>query len=178
MALNNKLSPIAGRDQNGNYSPIAVNEKGEVITQLTGSKVEKDTLNGRKIRTSNSGLVRIDRPSGVKGFVVYLMIHGVTGTFSDNEGVSIRLRTYAQSTDGGSTVISSQATKKTSISDRTHLIYFYPSTDLSNLGNPGGSEMIAISVPAPSVISPQIEIEGQFEEGEGIDCEVVIEWLI
>lgn len=52
MALNNKLTPIAGRDQNGNYPPISVNEKGELIST---TKAELTSSIDSPVYTQSSG---------------------------------------------------------------------------------------------------------------------------
>jgi len=163
-----------GLDENGNKRIIRTDENGNVLTRQTGSKGEYVTFFEREVRTENTSESRLYKPEGVKGFNAYLIINGITGTFQSNEGVRLRISTGYRI----NRYVLSETTNWTSASNRLHVITTYPGIQEGNIDLINGSSVISMSNPALRIISLQIEIDGEFTSGEGIDCEVVVEWLI
>jgi len=149
--------------QNGTQ-PAAVELKGSYTTQ--------SSIFTRALRISSQNTT-IFRPAGAKGCIIYLTVYGVTGTFGAGQGV--RLRAQLQGIKGyrfGDIYTDPQTT-----SNRSQIIMLYPgATDTNVPAADGGSRVIA-PIYAPPRILLSLLVNGTFETGQGIDCEVDIEWL-
>lgn len=142
-------------------------------TQLTGSIAEEVTIFERGVRTQDTNDVFLSRPDGARGFIAYLDIRGITGTFETGQGVALRVR-------GGRTsgnITTTETTEATSNSNRGHIIELYPSggEDVSTVA---GSMFSKIPIVCPATVGFRIEVRGDFSAGQGVDCEVRIEWVL
>lgn len=159
----------------GVWIPQKGSDDGAADVRLTGSNVEKNILWGREIRQSFSpSYMSVSPVIGAKGFVLTLIVHGITGTFGPDEGYRLRF---------SKTVYESRFTDfhnsewSTSVGNRSgSIITVYPGLSERTDGM-NGMLLNLNDLPYPS-IRIQPEIKGTFEDGEGVDCEVVIQWLL
>src|SRR5699024_2320052 len=84
--------PVANYTQNETGLWLPVSENNPVPTQVTGSKGEYETFFEREIRNESTSSARLYKPDWAKGFIAYLLINGVTGSFGDNQGIALRYR--------------------------------------------------------------------------------------
>src|SRR5699024_748947 len=72
---------------------VPISKDNPMPTQLTGSKVEKDTILSRTI-IDNSHHIKsynISAPNNATGFIIYLRVFGVTGSFEEGQGLYLSL---------------------------------------------------------------------------------------
>src|SRR5699024_4685014 len=159
----------------GEFKPLTGSD-GANDVRLTGSIVEEEVIFDRQILTENSGNSRLFRPNNAKGFIVYLYIYGITGNFSTNDGVRLRIRNY------GYTIgrhFSSYNTRVTTTGNRLHVALMYPGVEESSaMGLTSGASYIAVNSVATNNLRVEVEVDGTFDVGEGVDCEVGIEWIL
>ena len=153
-------------------------EDGLQKVQLNGNNELTETVIERKIRTEDSSRIGIQSPIGAKYALVEHFVHGVTGTFSNDEG--FRLESGIVSSTGGSAgsrpLILAQTSWETTPSAGGSTAIVYGASAGIGDGNIQRSVKFIKAPPAPN-IRIQIEIAGVFEEGEGVDSEVIVTWL-
>src|SRR5699024_12130331 len=84
--------PVANYTQNDSGVWLPTSKDNPVPTQVTGSKGEYETFFEREIRNESTSSSRLYKPDWAKGFIAYLLINGVTGSFGDNQGIALRYR--------------------------------------------------------------------------------------
>lgn len=128
----------------------------------------------RQILTS-SVFNLITVPAGAVGVKVETVIHGVTGTFGDGQGVRTDVFGYGRRLSSSVIEVSTQRTRQ---SGRSHFIWWYPGIDEEiNFDIRTGNALRIVNSLLPPRINFRIDITGTFEDGQGVDCEQFIEWL-
>ncbi len=168
----------------GDAASLRVNTKGEAIVQVSGSNAVEDitvrlheTLITRALKTASEG-VSLTPPSGAKGCIVSLGVFGMTGTFSEGQGVYCRLYHYTASSGHN---IGVSTTIKSVIGN--HEIYWYPGAITGDLAAATTNAVVKIAgVPLPlgsttGDLRFSIYITGSFGAGEGIDLSAYIDWI-
>lgn len=130
----------------------------------------------RQILTS-SVFNLIPVPAGAIGVKVETVIHGVTGTFGDGQGVRTDVWGYGRRLSNSVIEVSTQRTWQ---SGRSHFIWWYPGIDKEmeiNFDIRTGNALLIVNSVLPPRMNFRIDIRGTFEDGQGVDCEQFIEWL-
>src|SRR5699024_11489671 len=143
-------------------------------TQVTGSNVEKKVLVERSIYNKNTPNVGFRPPEGSKSMKLELTVHGATGSFESEQGASIYLLSR---TDSGGSYGFVQSEKVSSA--RGTVIDWGKGIDYQDTKY-GDSVLVRLTtvnsiLPTTSVV--RIAINGNFEEGEGVDCELMIKYF-
>jgi hypothetical protein len=162
---------------------------GAAPVQLTGSSIQEnqalpvysagrkiETVFTRQIRTSSGTQVYVPTPAGVKGCVVRAFIYGATGTFASGQGLAVALafaRTPTVTTLFAPSVLSERVNRQ--YSESTIIVYPGVTGDASDFGN--FSKIKRINAQIFGSVRVNASITGTFGEGQGIDCDVTIEWL-
>ena len=145
-----------------------------VDAQLTGRKIEIEYLLSRQIRSEREGFVDRAVPDGAIGAVFVCQIYGRTGSFGANQGLSLRVY---QSTDSRDVSGWRIWTDTTTTMNRPQMIYIYPGAAKQELVLQDEADVKVASLPVHSKLRMQIYITGTFQEGEGFDCDVYVNWL-
>src|SRR5699024_9402856 len=145
-----------------------------IDTRVTGSKGEYETFFEREIRNESTSSSRLYKPDWAKGFIAYLLINGVTGSFGDNQGIALRYRGGYSNTNYAYSVL----TGRTNVSNRAHILTVFPSygVDGESISSSGSSQRHIPSI-LPRIVALSIEVSGTFAQGEGFDSEVIVEWV-
>jgi hypothetical protein len=150
--------------------------------QIFGRKETEIIVVSRAIRTTSygpSGAYTTAVPLGATGCNIYANIYGVTGTFAAGEGISLIAYLYpgtGKGTDGssmGSVTLDKQNTA------RNQLIIFDKGAVKGDFAPIVTNAMKVTGIPICSgqKIGYALSINGTFTEGQGFDCEVLIEWM-
>src|SRR5699024_10614229 len=119
---------LYGVDENGDYRPVNVDKDGNVLTKVTGSVVEKEIILERKIRNERVSKNDIKVPDNALGCIFYLVIHGSTGMFESDQGISLSV--------GNRSVVDTHYilyTETEVLTDpRPHVIYWFHSISLKD----------------------------------------------
>lgn len=158
-------------DVNGN--PL-FSENNPAHVQLTGRNVEQEYLLDRSIRNTTTSFVDRYVPNGAIGAVVVCQIYGRTGTFGSDNG--LRLQVY-QSTQENDVSAWGLMTERTTSSNRPQVIYIYPGISHQELVISSGADVKVAGLPVHSMLRVNLSINGTFEEGQGFDCDVYVNWL-
>jgi len=163
---------LYGVDENGDYRPVNVDKDGNVLTKVTGSNVEQFTFFDRDIRTETTGYSSFTAVDNATGLVVVARVHGVTGDVS-NGGVSFGVSSRFL------TNILTINTEKHTHSGLDYITLNYG----GGLGDAKGYYDSIKFYRTDIKILPGItyrcliDIDGNFSDGEGVDCEVVGFWI-
>jgi hypothetical protein len=145
--------------------------------QLTG-RITKETLT-RAVRVAGNYSADIPVPTYAKGALVQLRIHGITGTFAADEGYNLRVNTYLKSvyTPDGE-LISTLA--KSNISFRNQMVVIYPGVNyVTDNYDPANQDRKLINGPiVGDILRCRVDINGTFATGQGVDCDIHVQWLI
>lgn len=156
---------------------VAVSLYGNIVTpedtvKVTsyGGRTEKIQLWERGIYTGGTSGYHynsFDVPGDVKRVVIVMTIYGVTGSFGENEGYSLSIRNLAKTYNYTRTVVDSSFSTATGNGSG---VFFVIDPTVNEKDTNGRYKNIS------DVLSPRARaflfIKGEFEEGEGIDCEV------
>lgn len=130
----------------------------------------------RQILTS-SVFNLIPVPAGAVGVKVETVIHGVSGTFGDGQGVRTDAWGYGRRLSSSVIEVSTQRTRE---SGRSHFIWWYPGIDEERerkFNIRSGNALRIVNSVLPPRMNFRIDITGTFEDEQGVDCEQFIEWL-
>jgi len=176
-----------------NPYPVKVKNTDEqaIPVKLTGSNVvdsqaipfkqfyeeSEQILIQRSILTSSSSGYFITPPDGAKGCVISLTVFGVTGTFQSGEGISMYL-VWRQGKNSGQNVYDLTDILTPYSSDvKPSTIVIYPGANFQNFSPYYPNHFISIDAPIFGTLRLQLRIKGEFKNGEGIDCQLAIQWL-
>lgn len=148
--------------------PILQTVKGDVEATLKGSG--EQVAYERALRTT-SNQKSLFAPTWARGLQATLTVHGVTGTFAAGEGVSLWVRLLPRS------LVQLTNTRQTAAGEIKQV--WYPGVSNEGL-TPGlaNSELKVTGIPPLPGVNLAISITGTFEEGEGIDCELIYQWIM
>jgi len=159
---------------------ILIRLEGTLNTQLTGSKVEKDTILSRTIIDNSHHMksYNISAPNNATGFIIYLRVFGVTGSFEEGQGLYLSLFEG----DLSNQFLMRMDTAKTTEA-KGFTIYRYPLLRDDVLGdmrrNTSYSEGFYYSgLPISRNQRLYTYITGDFGEGEGFDAEIKIDFIL
>src|SRR5690625_4851377 len=159
-----------GLDENGNKRIIRTDKQGNVLTRLTGSKVEYVELNNRSIRTENAGVHFIRTPKGAKQVLIYLDVHGVTGNV-ESGGAYLYITPRTDNNFSVGFILSSKVNE----SGRGLIMSLGKgTTHLTDVATLPRYEYVDMSL--PTLFGVELRIDGDFSSSEGIDCETYLEW--
>lgn len=155
-----------------------------VDAQLTGSNVElrspeRDVLITRSIRNSPIINTVIEVPPTAKGAYIEHAVYGVTGTFENGEGHELRV-IMSHATYGSWQALrwESDYSLQRSSDNAGQGAIIYPGASQGGFEARGtGDSFLVAGIPAFGYIRIDLNILGTFEEGEGIDSEVMVQWL-
>lgn len=183
--------PVSNYVQGANGVWVPVSENNPVPAKLLGSNVvdsqaipikqfyeesERIVLQ-RSIRTSSSSGYFITPPDGAKGCVISLTVFGVTGTFQSGEGVGMFF-TWRQGKNSTQNVYDFTAISTPYSSDvKPSTIVIYPGANFQNFSPYHPDHFISIDAPIFGTLRLQLRIKGEFKNGEGIDCQLAVQWL-
>lgn len=167
QSINDKLDKL-------NEKVDSVIDDGAIETRLTGS-IEEDEVFSRAI-INNESVTRYIRPRpGVREVAIYARIYSSTGVFESGQGLSIAVtpRYDAARTFG---IIN---TGKTNGNNRGIAIYI--GKGYSDWKDDNVSSVLPRQYHINSGIAPlygfQLKADGSFESGEGIDCDLQVQWI-
>src|SRR5690625_2420896 len=161
--------PVANYTKKGNLW-LPTSEDNPVPTQVTGSNVE-DLVVAREIRDA-SVISHLAAPDGAIGFRAELSVYGSTGIFEEGEGLRLL---YWDRTEKRGAFVNTYSTKPTTGSENReqHVIIIHPSV----INNDEEDNLLLSNMVIGKAVRLQIDITGEFEEGEGFDCELTVRWL-
>ena len=166
-----------GRGPDGKAKMINVDENGNVKVQLSGTKTTETSPHRRSIRRTTSVSNVMDVPDGARGAYIYLIIHGVTGTFAEGEGARLRVHLMPPAPsppDAIASILTAYSAHK-----RSQLVVIDKGSSLGEIV-PWDERRVAVSglgLCPGSRMRFDIVISGTFADDEGIDCEVRIKWI-
>ena len=152
--------------------------EGNLKVSLSGAMDTREVIRPRALLTEGEKGVTVKNvPTGAKGLVAQLIVHGISGTWDADGGVSFRMAHYSQSRSA------------------YHFIY-----DSMNSSSPGDIVVkmypgLGTAVPTGSVVNLtnrwsnvndileerigfRIDMTGgTFSVGQGVDCELRVRWL-
>lgn len=157
----------------GVWVPQKGSDDGAADVRLTGNNVVELITPRGVFKETKWGLV--DVPDFAKGVIAVYVIRGVTGTFSSGEGFYTQTR---YNSNGVSLPIGLQSELSTSPSLFVHVISQSVNLiDNSKVGIAG--ELRVTSMPLPKRMEFNLRVQGGiFGDGEGIDGEVFVEWIV
>lgn len=158
----------------GVWIPQKGSDDGAANVRLTGSITEQVVFE-RQILSQGDYFTSFVRPDNAKGVIIYFQVRGVTGTFGNDEGYRFRIRNHGMDPYP---VWSNQYTNWITMHDRTHVYQMYPGiSENSELDLYTRTESISVNLLPLKRFRINIEVKGTFDEGEGVDCEVRVEWV-
>lgn len=157
--------------------PLPVSINGNIVTpedtvKVTsyGGRTEKIQLWERGIYTGGTSgyhVNTLDVPVDVKRVVIVMTIYGVTGSFGENEGYRLSIRNLAKTRYFTRIVADSSYS---TVTGNGSGVFFVIDPAVNEKDTNGRYKNIAdVLFPLANVY---IHIKGEFEEGEGIDCDV------
>jgi len=157
----------------------SVIEDNSVNTRLTGSIAEKsEVLIERGIRSSSTNK-SITVPYYAKGVLVFLVVRGLTGTFSDGEGYQLRvINGVTERPDYFFYLrVSDTIMTRSTESPHSQIVMISESIETDYDFEDRGSVFELTKAPLAEVLNIRLELSGSFEQDEGLDCELIITWL-
>ena len=165
--------PLMGRDPDGKAKVINVDENGNVKVQLFGTMVKRVVAIPRSVRTQDTEFYQVRVPNGAKGFVATLEIWGATGTFDTDEGAALYCYARGQVSTANRIVGLDLNTERSTNRYMCPVIMMYP-----GINHVPEGRYVQIPRVAFGQYYFQIQINGTFEPGQGIDCAMILEWLL
>ena len=163
---NGELEIVAAEDANGNPQKLQVDENGNLNVKQNGSIVEEREIISRQTIQDDERIINYNYPDGMQKMMLELRVHELTGT-EPEIAFEIDIRSVAESRPLFSTPrnyypetghhIITIDNNKIDIELENEIIEYHNINTTLSLW-----EEITISV----------RVRGDFEEGEGIDCEV------
>lgn len=139
-------------------------------TQLTGSKVEYPYKRGV---FKGDGSLYLDAPEWATHVAVVMIIHGVTGSFENNQGISLNTRVVPDGRSGARTTVRLTGDRYNSVGRIAHFWGVgVNSGDISNIS----LETKYAPVPPHRHLMIEPYSTGTFEEDEGFDMEILVVW--
>ncbi|MEC5422406.1 hypothetical protein QGM71_02735 [Virgibacillus sp. C22-A2] len=153
-----------------------------IDTQLTGSKVVKETLIERTVRNSNNNANTLEIPDGATGCLFIHIVYGITGSFGVSEGHRIRIYPYEGSVGrplfGNHTSPSeydSMPNSRSISSSTSYTIVFHRDAEQLFVDKPTN-----LYFKTPILFKNlryDLLISGTFGAGEGVDSELIVYWI-
>ena len=173
--------PLMGRGPDGKAKMINVDENGNVKVQLSGTNVIKtETVITRGVWTTSQQSGLTTPPVEARGFVAKLRIYGITGTFGAGEGVRMQISHRLAGT--GVTRVLRYVYTKYQTNERVHTCLWFPGLESnivldSTLSQEAAGEVgLMVGLPVHDAYVFSIGILGSFDTGQGVDCDLVVEW--
>lgn len=171
----NWITPVVnyGMTSGGILIPQRVDSEGRPEITQTGSIVKTENIITRGIYTSALPTRVKNVPPGAIGCTVSLIIHGVTGTFTAEEGVRGNLYVYTR--DNTSSNYSRVVLTKNKSTRGGQIFQFFPGAN--TVSSEGDYASDNIKLHEGLRVGFYCVITGTFEAGEGFDLEVDITWM-
>ena len=149
--------------------------------QLSGTNIiKKETVITRGTRTTSQNSDVITPPVEARGFVAKLRVYGITGTFGVGEGVGMRVS--HRLAGAGITRVFRNVYTKYLPTTRIHTCLWFPGLE-SNImldsifeQEAAGGGGLMVGLPVHDAYMFSIGIRGSFATGQGVDCDLVVEW--
>jgi len=159
---------------------------GDQKAQLSGPNIiKKETVITRGVRTTSQDSGFITPPVEARGFVAKLQVYGITGTFGADEGVRLSISHRLTSGPGITRVFRNIRTRYRS-TNHVHTCLWFPglesniildnSVALQEVVGEGGL-ILMVGLPVHDGYVFSINIQGSFNAGQGVDCDLVVEWF-
>ena len=151
---------------------------GDQKVQLSGTMDTREVIRPRALLTKGESNVTIKTvPTGAKGFVAQLIVHGISGTWEAGGGVSFRVAHYSASRSGFHFIYDSI--------NSSHMedivIKMYPGLGTAvptGLAVKLTERWSNVNDILEERVGFRIDITGgTFSEGQGVDCELRVRWL-
>jgi hypothetical protein len=169
--------PLMGRDPDGKAKIINVDENGNVKVQLFENMLSRETVVlPREIRQVPTATIQVLPPNGLhpKGVSLILRVFGVTGTFGTDQGISLLSGQAGGGYPGyGAFYVSSERLTAPGFST----IIWYPGIRSDGVVPSLNSKFNIVSVPF-RLGYMALNITGNFDTGQGFDCEVRAIWWV
>ena len=170
--------PLMGRDPDGKAEMINVDENGNVNVRLFANMLSRETvvLPREVRRASTPTAIQVRPPDGLhpKGVSLILRVFGVTGTFDTNEGIDLLSGQTGGGYPGyGAFYVGSD--KLTAPGFITTI--WYPGIQSDGVALAGNSKLKIVNLPF-SLGYITLHVTGDFDTGQGFDCEVRAIWWV
>jgi len=149
------------------------------LVQLSGTSVTSEVLFPRQVRQQGeTNRILRTPPAGAKGFAIKHIIYGVTGNFSSEQGSKLFVETRGVNDASGTFVLFSVPINPTYTLGHHQVVVVYPGIAPDGLVIASGRQFKVISIPA-SLFSWIffIQTSGTFTAEQGVDSEVVLQWI-
>lgn len=161
-----------------NFKPLT-GQDGAQDTRLIGSNVEYrkiETILPRQVRTARFNNATFTQPNWANSAVFYLTVYGITGTFIENEGIKLEILLFG--TDSARYYgVEHEYTTSNRV---TQVVEWSPGASGGAINTRGGTSYISVPnnfVSDLGEVRVRTLITGEFEDGEGVDCEIKVAWL-
>src|SRR5690625_2534971 len=147
-----------------------------IDTRLTGSIVE-EIIFERDIRNDGTGVVTKIRPQNAIGLFLEHRVYGLTGTFERDEGHSVLAYPYISSP--GRILIGDYENYMTKpSSQRSSNNHSFSVSLLPHKIDEDAYNLSKVKPPVYKNVRLQIYISGTFDDGEGVDSELIAHWIM
>lgn len=168
-----------GKTASGLFVPIRVTNDGTQEVQLSGNLVVSETLFPRQVRQQGetSRILRTP-PAGAKGFVVKHIIYGATGNFLSEQGSKLFVETRAVNDASGTYVLFSVPITPTYTLGHHQVVVVHPGITSEGIVAASGRQIKTVNTPA-SLFNWIFftQTSGTFTAGQGVDSEVILQWI-
>jgi hypothetical protein len=160
---------------------VKVDDAEPVKVQLSGNRVVKEEiLIPRQVYTDTVLTPYVSVPDGARGFDALLFVHGITGVFSEDQGVWMEV-SQRPSAGLGTRVLRNVYTAYEKIT-RAHNTLWYPNVGTTDFDQEAtlitsATTLMVVPLPAYQQFVFSVSIQGQFSQGEGVDCQLIVKWL-
>lgn len=175
-------------EHNGELQVIAQDEllliKNELadIKQTLADGTQKVQVSGnivdllpRAVRTVSTGYANTAKPRWAKGFILSVMVYGLTGQFTgETDGISLEIGLRGHNSASTELALASTAKYK-NIAVLGAVVY--PGAIINDDKWIRSGQRIVAGIPSGSNVYYRLNISGIFNAGQGIDCDAKIEWL-
>lgn len=179
---NLKVSQLESKLDGIENKLVALEQKltdGSQKVTLSGTIVTSEVLFPRQVRQQGeTNRILRTPPAGAKGFAIKHIIYGVTGNFSSEQGSKLFVETRGVNSTSGTFVLFSVPINPTYTSGHHQVVVVYPGIAPDGLVIAAGRQFKVISMPA-SLFSWIffIQTSGTFTAEQGVDSEVVLQWI-
>lgn len=152
---------------------------GDQKVQLSGNIVTSEVLFPRQIRQQGeTNRILRTPPAGAKGFAIKHIIYGVTGNFSSEQGSKLLVETRGVNDASGTYALFGVPINQTYTLGHHQVVVVYPGVAPDGLAIVSGRQFKVISIPA-SLFNWIffIQTSGTFTAEQGVDSEVVLQWI-
>ena len=168
---------IQGKDQLGKAKYANVTESGDLRVQLSENMLSRETVVlPREIRQASTPTIQVRPPDGLhpKGVSIILRVFGVTGTFGTDQGIRLLSGQAGGGYPGyGAFYVGSEWLTAPGFVT----IIWYPGIQSDGVSLTSNNKLNIVSIPF-RLGYITLHISGDFDTGQGFDCEVRAIWWV